>query len=48
MPTRDQYVTALRVEATRPRDKKHLQEIREEIASVLGIPVTEVTFEEDA
>lgn len=48
MFNRDRYVAALRDEATRPRNEQHLQEIREEIASVLGIPVTEVTFEEEA
>lgn len=42
------YVAALRDEATRPRSDKHLQEIREEIAKVLGISVDDVTLEEEA
>lgn len=45
MFNRDQYVAALREEAKRPRNDKHLQEIREEIANALGIPVEDVTLE---
>lgn len=44
----DQYIAALRDEATRPRSDKHLQEIREEIAKVLGISVDDVTLEKEA